>query len=157
ADLAGLGAHDLAVLGDQHHLVLVADGEQVDHLAVALAGADVDQPLAAAALHAVLVDLGAFAVAVLADGQQRLVAAADDHVDDLLAVLRPDAPAAGGAAAHRPHVVLGEADRHAVARAEHDRLAGAHQVDADQPVALLEIDRDDAAGARPAVLLERRL
>src|SRR5262245_8248543 len=151
ADLAGLGAHDLAVLGDQHDLVVVAHAEQVDDRPVALARADVDQALAAAALHPVLVDLRALAVAVLAARQQRLGAVADDHVDDLVAVLGPDAPDAGGAATHRPHVGLGEADRHAGARAQDDRLADAAQVHADRLVALLEADGDDAARARPAV------
>src|SRR5262249_40548126 len=140
-----------ARLGDHHHLVVAGDRQQVDHLAVALAGADVDQALAAAALHAVLLDRGALAVAALAHGEQRLLAVADHHVDHGVAVLQLDAAHAAGPPAPRPHVGLVEPDRHAVARAEHDALALAAQSHADQPVALVEADGDDAARPRPAV------
>ncbi len=53
AHVAGGDALDLAVGGHHQQFVLVGDGHDADHLAVALGGLDVAQPLAAAALRAV--------------------------------------------------------------------------------------------------------
>ena len=60
----GLHAQDHALLGDEHQLVVVVHVRDADDLAVALAGLDVDDADAAARLQAVLVELGALAVAV---------------------------------------------------------------------------------------------
>ena len=56
-------AQDLALLRDQHQLVVVGHLRDADDLAVAIAGLDVDDADAAARLHAVLLELGALAVA----------------------------------------------------------------------------------------------
>ena len=54
-------------------------------------------------------------VALLGDGQQRAAGLDDLHRHDLVAFAQLDAADAVGGAAHRPHVVLREADRLAVA------------------------------------------
>ena len=48
-------------------------------------------------------------------------------------------------AAHRAHVVLGEAHRLAVVGEQHDVVLAVGERDADQVVALVEVDGDDAA------------
>ena len=77
-------------------------------------------PIAAARLEAVLVELGALAVAVLRHGEERAALADDFHRHDFVAVAQRDAADAVGGAAHRADVGLLEADRHAVARADED-------------------------------------
>src|SRR5437588_10112444 len=53
ANLAGLDAYELAVLGDDHHLGLFVDGEDGDDLAGLLRRLHVDDALAAAPLQAI--------------------------------------------------------------------------------------------------------
>ena len=85
------------------------------------------------------------AVAVLADRQQVAVRVGDHHADDLVVAGQVDALDAAGVAAHRPGVGLVEADRHALARAQHDLVAGLRQGHVDQRVAFVQADADDAA------------
>jgi hypothetical protein len=66
--------------------------------------------LAAAALDVELVELGALAVAAVGDDEHRGVVAGDVARHDLVALAHLHAAHAGGRAAHRAHVVLGEAD-----------------------------------------------
>ena len=97
---------------------------------------------------AVLADLGALAVAVLADGEERAVVAHHLHRHDVVALAQLHAADAVGRPAHRPRVGLGEADRHAVARADHEILAAVGFRHGDQPVVVVDLNRDDAGGAR---------
>ena len=97
------------------------------------------------------------AVAVLAHRQQLAFRVGDDHADDLVAVDQVDALDALGVAAHRPGVGFGEANRHALARAEHDFVAGPDQGHVDQRVAFFQVDADHAALPRPAVFRQLRL
>ena len=146
---------------DQHQLVVVVDVGDADDLAVAVGGLDVDDADAAARLQAVLLELGALAVAVLRDGQHRAAFAHDLHRHDLVALAQADAADAVGGAAHRADVGLLEADGHAVAGAEEDLRLAVRELDGDDRVAFLDAHRDDAAGARVAErgevgLLDRR-
>src|SRR5690606_756893 len=92
-----------------------------------LAGqADAAHALATTSLTVELVELGALAVAGLGHDQDRGVVAGDvARHDGVLVVLELHAAHAGGAAAHRAHVVLAEADRHAVAADHEDVVAAA--------------------------------
>src|SRR5690606_21737882 len=115
-----------AALGDEHQLVVVADGGHVDDRAVAVGRLDVDDAAAAAALEAVLLDRGALAVPVLAGGEDHAelfaVAGAgdDDHADDAVVRVQVDAAHAAGGSAHGAGVALLEADGHPAARAQQD-------------------------------------
>ena len=62
-------ADDLPLVGDQHQVVVIGHLLDIHHAAVALGGLDGDDPLAAAALDAVLVELGPLAEAVFGDGE----------------------------------------------------------------------------------------
>ena len=78
-------------------------------------------PDAAAALHAVLIDFGALAVAVLGDGQDACRRAAAPPSPTTSSSSRSVMPTdAVGRAAHGPDVGLREADRHAVRRPDED-------------------------------------
>jgi hypothetical protein len=67
ANALGVDADDFAELADDHHLAGLVDEVDAGDLAVLGRGLDVDDALAAAGLEAVLVDVGALAVAVLGD------------------------------------------------------------------------------------------
>ena len=67
--------------------------------------------------------------------------------------LQVDALDAAGVAAHGAGVGLVEADRHAVLACQDDLVARLRQDHADERVALVEADADDAAVLGPAVLL----
>src|SRR5262249_54562069 len=154
-----------------------------DHRAVAVAGADVADALAAAALFAVLHRrplaapfvlagrlvgrrlLGGFrggvalvlcgpggggpaggplAEAVGTDRQQAALRVGDHHADHLVVAGQVDALDAAGVAPHRAGVGLAEADRHAGAGRQQDLVPGADQGHADERVALVQRDADDA-------------
>ena len=65
---------------------------------------------------------------------------------------RRHAPHAGGVAAHGPHVVLGEADGHALRRDHEDVVVAAGLDDPDQLVAVAQVDGDEALPAGLVVL-----
>ncbi len=69
ADGFGVDADDLAELADDHELGGVVDEVDAGDLADLGGGLHVDDALAAAGLEAVLVDVGALAVAILGDGE----------------------------------------------------------------------------------------
>ena len=63
-----------------------------------------------------------------------------DQRDELLAVAEAHAAHAGGVAAHRPHVLLVEADRLAAAGEQHDLALAVGERDADQAVVVAQVD-----------------
>ena len=114
--------------------------------------------LAAAALRVVLVELRALAVPGLGDHQDRRVVAGDVDATRPRRRCRsfmPRTPAAR--ATHRAHVVLVEADRHALAADHEDVVAAAGLDDLDQLVAVVQVDGDEAVAAARVVGVERRL
>ena len=70
---------------------------------------------------------------------------ADVERHDLVAGPQLHAPHAGGGAAHRPHVVLGEADGHALPRHHEDVVAPVGGDDPHQLVAVAQVDGDEPA------------
>src|SRR5256885_6989172 len=143
--------HD-PLLGDHHQLVVgehFLERDDVPRLIGALQG---DDAAAAAVLHAVLVELGALAHALLGDREQGRLAAHHHHVDHLVLLVELDPFHAGGRAAHVAHVLLVEPDAHAVMGGEHDVVPAVRHLDVDQLVALLDVDRANADGARVAEL-----
>jgi hypothetical protein len=71
---------------------------------------------------------------------------------------KPHSLDAGGIASHRPHVLLGKANRLPGARDHQHVVVPARVADADELVALAHLDRDDAVGLqRRVVRLELRL
>src|SRR3954447_24112191 len=162
ADLVDAGADEDALLGDEHDLVAVDDEPHADDIAVAVVGVDVDDAAGAAALDGVVGERRPLAVALDAGGQYLAAAVVaigdDDHADDLVAVaLEPRAGHAAGRAAHGADLGLLEPDGQAALGAEDDVVLAAGDVDADQLVAVLEADRDDAGVADVAVGAERGL
>ena len=148
ADLGDVGAlrpDELALGGHEDDLVLGPDRDGLDDLAVPLGRLDVDDPLAAAVRDAVVGHGRALAVAALADGQDRRALLADDEErHDLVVALERHAANAARDAAHGADRVLVEADRLTVARREHDLAIAVRETRADQLIALVELDRDDA-------------
>src|SRR5262245_48327565 len=112
ADLLDARADRDAGVGDQHHLVLVADEHRADELAVPLGRLDADHPLRASSVARVLRDRGALAEAVLGRGEDgQVLVVGDQHRDDFLALAELHAAHAVRLPAHGPHVVLLETHR----------------------------------------------
>src|SRR5699024_9660302 len=103
---------DALLAAEQDVLGVVHDLDAGDFI---LAGVVVADALAAAAGQAVVLDLGAAALALLGDGQDSGALAADGDTHHLVAFLQADGADAVAAAAHRPGVALIEADSLAVA------------------------------------------
>src|SRR5207249_4761583 len=112
-DVGDAAADEGALVGDDHHLIGVGDLQRGDYVAVALAGLDVDDALAAAVREPVLLERGALAVAVFGDGQERAAGARQLRADHLIVALQRDALDAEGCAAHGADFALIEADGHA--------------------------------------------
>ncbi|ABA48200.1 val start codon [Burkholderia pseudomallei 1710b] len=143
---------------DQHDLILGVDERRGNDAAVALGGLDRDHPLRAAPVARVLGDRRALAVAVLGRGQHRLfLAARDEHRDHLLGVVELHPAHAARLAAHRPHVVLVETHRLAGVGEQHHVVRAVGDRRADQVIAVVEANRDDALLHRAAERFERRL
>ena len=118
----------------------------------------VSTPIVPRPLRGILGDARALAVAVLGDHEQ--IGGVVGHVDrdDLVALAQLHADHAARRAAHRPRLVLVEADGLAPARGQQHVVLARGQAHADQLVALADVDRDDPVGlARRVVLLEERL
>ena len=75
----------------------------------------------------------------------------------VVALAQADAAYAARRAAHRAHLLLGEADGAAVARAEEDVARALGDADAHELVAVVDGERDDARGADVRERVERGL
>ena len=79
-----------------------------------------------------------------ADGEQLRVGIGHDHAHQAVAAAELDAANAAGAAAHRAHRGLAEADRLPARAGEHDLVARLGDRGIDQLVSFAEVDGDDA-------------
>ena len=156
ADLLDGGADREARAVDDHQVVLVRDGLDRNELAGLLGDVDRLDALAAAVGDAVLVEVGALTVAVLAQHQDvALVVGLDaDHADDLVVALQRDAPHAGADTSDRTHRGLVEADGLALAGGDHHLGGAARELGLDQLVALADDDGVDAVLARPRLSIK---
>src|SRR5205823_443762 len=154
ADVGGVEANHLALGRDDQDVVAVPHLEHGDDVAVAAAGLDVDDPLAAAALQPVLLERRPLAEAAVGHREDRQALLDDVRGNHVVALLDLDALDAGRAAAHRSHFLLGEADDHAELRGDHDLPLAVGAPGGDHPVAVLKADRLDAARPRVRVRLE---
>src|SRR5438876_6786537 len=148
--------HD-PLLGTHHQLVVGGPFLERDDVAGLVGALQRDDATAAPVLYPVLVELRALAHALLGDREQRGLATHHDHVDHLVLLVELDSFHTGGRAPHVAHVLLVEADAHAVVRGEHDVVPAVGHLDVDQLVALLDVDRADADRARVAELRQPRL
>src|SRR5690349_2847665 len=155
-DLRHRGAHQRAGRTDEHELMLGIHLQRRDHLAVALGSLQRDDALAAAAMRREVLERRELAVAI-GRGREDESLANNDQRDEFLALAQLDAAHAGGLATHGPHFVLVEADGLATVRRQDDLARAIGERHADQAIALVETDRNDAAGARPGERRQRRL
>src|SRR4029079_9773497 len=143
---------------DRHPLAGGQDQRRGDDLAVARRLLDRDHALGAAAVSRVLDDRRALAVTVLGRGQHRLLCVLrDQHRDYALPLVQHHAAHPVRGPAHRANVTFLEAHRLAAGAEQHDVVLAVGQRGADQEVAVVEIDRDDAGGTGPRKIGQRRL
>ena len=94
---------------------------------------------------------------MLTDRQQRGVRLSDHHANEMVAAAQSNSADAAGVAACRPHIRLGEANRHPLGGGEHKLIPGAGDHSVNKLITLTEFDRDQALGAATTILFERRL
>ncbi len=155
ADLVDAHADRLPAIGDEHHLVAVLHQLDADDGPVSFARIDEDDPFAAAILRPEFVDVRALAVAVRADGEHvRPLRVAHLEAHDLVALAEIDALHAVRRAAHRPRLLLGEADALAALGRDEDLARPVGQRGGEQLVALVDLHADDALLAEVLVLVD---
>src|SRR6185437_3454114 len=109
ADLADARADQDSLFGDQHQLIIIADGTHADDVTITVGGLDVDDAFAAATNQSVILDRCALAKAVDAGGQhhaldQVLRVRGDDHRNEGITFFEFNSFDASRRPAHRPHV-----------------------------------------------------
>src|SRR5438309_10872490 len=162
ADLAHVvhaGAEDLALGCHDHDLVPVADLMERDRGPVLLGHLDADDALAGPALEPILAHERALAVAALRDREDGRGGIRGNrlHTDHVVSLIQGDAAHAVGGAAHRPDVLFLEADDDPVAGAEQNLTLAVRDLNADQLVAFIHRQRDDATLARIPIRRQLRL
>src|SRR5262250_3035506 len=157
ANLFGFEADQFAVAGDDQHFAVFGDRHDGDHFAVLLGGFNVDHAFAAARLHAVFRERSLLAETVAGDAQHLLVAVHADDADHVIVVAQRDAAHAAGLAPHVTHLLLVEADGHALVRGQEDLLRAVGQLHGHHLVALVVAHGDDAVRADVGELGELRL
>src|SRR5262245_36634003 len=141
-----------AAVRDQHHLVVVAHHAGTDQMPSGLGQLHGLHAQAAATLARIVGELGPLAVAVLGHDEQVALVDADHVGRDHLVLLAQAHPLhAGGVTAHRPRLLLAEADRLALARDHQDVVLARRMANRDELVAHAHLDRDDP------VRLQRRV
>src|SRR5208282_3149722 len=176
ANLAGVNADYFALVGDDHYVGILADLHGRDDRAVAVCGFQVDDALAAARRDAIFRERRALPVALFGNGEHQrrdrfadvvalelfevvrflLELLRDDgeiglhgfHADDVVALREVHAVHAASGAAHGANFGLAEENRLAVVAREEDHLRAVGEFCADQLVARVEVDGDDAGRAR---------
>ena len=158
ADFADAGAHQHALVRDQHDFVIDMHQGGGDDLAIAFALLDGDHAFGATAVARVFGDARAFAVAVLGGGQHGLVfVLGHQHRYHGLAIFQHHAAHAARIAPHGANVVFVETHCLAAIGEQHDIVLAVGQCGTDQEVSRIEIDRDDAGLARVVELVQRGL
>src|SRR5690606_10183988 len=144
------GAYESAARADQHDLIVLLDLQRPDHAAIALGRLQRDDALSAASMHGKVFERRQLAVTVLRRRQDHARFVENDEGDDFLAFRQANAANPRGGTPHWAHVVFIEADCLAAARTQDDLLRSVGDIGGDEPIARLELDRDDArlTGAR---------
>ncbi len=146
------GAHNLSALAHHNEVVARGDSFHRGDTAVPPAGVDIDQPLSVPRLPAVLRERRPLAVAVSRDRQQGALVGVvcRDHTGHPVTVLQVDRTDTAGVAPHLADLALGEPDRHAVLRGDHQVTRPVGYLDVDERVVIVDCCGDEPR--RPDVL-----
>ena len=149
-----------AALVDNHQVFVVGDTLDGHEQAGLLRDFQRLHALAATVGDAVVLDIGALAVALFADHQDGLLLGLIDHhhADDFVAfAFEGDAAYASAVTAHRAYRILIEAHGTTHLRGDDHFILAVRQCHIHHAVALVDVDGDDAVCARTAVVGQRRL
>ena len=113
------------------------------------------QTLTASTLQAIVGRRRQSAVAGFGNGQDQLAFFDDAHADDLVALFELHRLDAARQSAHRTDVGLVKADRHTLLGCDDHFIVAGRHLDPCQLVALVQIQRDQAAFSRGVVGIER--
>ena len=148
ADFVHAGAHQGALVGDQHDVLIAEHLGGAHQRAVTLIDHHADHTLGAPALGGELAQVGALAVAVLGRGQHLPAFLRHHQGDHFLALGHFHATHAAGGAAHHPDLGFLEADHFAVAGHQHHVFVALGNGHVDQVLAFLQTHGDQAVAAR---------
>ena len=136
--------------------------------AVACGGLQVDDAFSAASLQAVLVHIGALAIAIVGDRENQegqvlssaiLLAlhGSGGEADEIIVLAQIDAAHTVRRAPHGANIVFVEANRHPLMRSQEDDLFAVGNAGADQLIIFIDADGDDAARHYVGKILQRSL
>ena len=148
ADFVHAGAHQGALVGDQHDVLVAEHLGGAHQRAVALVDHHADHALGAPTLGGELAQIGALAVAVLGRGQHLPAFLRHHQGDHFLAFGHFHATHPAGGAAHHPDLGFLEADHFAVAGHQHHVFVALGNGHVDQVLAFLQTHGDQAVAAR---------
>src|ERR1022692_2211452 len=140
-----LDPDDLAVLADDHDVGILLHQENAHHAPGLVGGLHVDDTLAAAGNQAVGRQRGALAVAVLGDGKEQSFLLGHFHANQVIVRVETHGAHAARLPAHRADVFLAEADGMAAVGGEEHVVVAVSNLGADEFVAFVQRDGDDAA------------
>ena len=158
ANLAYSGANQHTAGRDQHDLVLILYQTRCDNLAVAFAGGNGDDTLRSTTGMAEIGKNGALAETVLGCDQHGfLMIRGDQQRQNLLSFAQLHAAHAACRSPHRAHVFFVEPDSLASVGHQNDILRTSRDLGADQIVAFIKRDGDNACLAWIGEIGKRRL
>src|SRR5690606_14812667 len=140
---------------DHHDLIGIVDLHGANHRTVTIGHFDRDNPFSGTGLGRVLFCCGTFTVTVLRDGEDGSLAARHNQRYHAVAVHQTNTAHAGRGTTHGAHRAVFEANHFTLRREQHDFVIAGGQVNADQLIALVEVNRDNPRGTRTAELFER--
>src|ERR1017187_3631189 len=140
-----LDADDLAVLADNHDVGILLHQQNAHYAPGLVGGLHVDDALAAAGNQAVGCQRGALAVTVFGDGEEQPFLLSHLHADQVIVRVETHTAHAARLAAHGAHVFLAEAYGLAPVGSQEHVVVAVRDLGADEFVAVVQRDGDDAA------------
>src|SRR5450755_1259149 len=140
---------------DKHQLLPRRHLHGANRRAVAIGRLQGNDPLPAAPVYREILKRRALAEAMFRR-RQNVTLTDDDERNQFLAIAELDAAHASGLAAHRAYLLFRKADRLAAVCHEDHLALPIGERNADEAVIVVQVDCNDARGARPRERIERR-
>src|SRR5699024_1278377 len=153
-NLAGGDSDGDAVVVHEHDGIVGMDHSRADDLPGAVRHTHGLDALATASLHAILIDLRAFAEPELGDDEKVVIGLDDIEADDLVIIVDANTDHAGGGATHGADIGFVEPDRLTSGGDEHDVAVTVGFPDPRELVLFVEPDGDQAVRAHGFELVE---
>src|SRR5262249_20903761 len=140
--------YDLALVGDQHELIVFGDLLDTNHTASFVRGLHRKDSFAAARLKAVFIDRRALTKTILSDGKEVEAKAEDFHAHHRVALIEPHSDDTIGSATGWPNLLFFKTYRLSIGGGENNLLLSVRQTDTDDLVSIFQRDGANPIGTR---------